>query len=188
MLFRSCIFSCIPWATPGLPCASKSGGLNSLTVPMRKLMAATALAGLLTVTCAADTMVCDAVCSAATSAPHHGFSTQSAEASPSARSNAGHLNRHHHPAGNSAANQDSPAAALDRLAGLHRVIHAPNCTAYDQVLSLRASSNARLIKGPVAVLVDSNPALIEGQSGTPQRTASPGLELGSPPRVSQLRI
>ena len=155
---------------------------------MRKLMAATALAGLLTVTCAADTLVCEFVCLAASSTPRPVSSGQKAEASVPAAGDSGHLNRQHHHTGRWSANQNTPAAALDHQTGLHCVIAAPDCAAYNQVLFLRACSNERLIKGPVAVPVDSNPALIEGQSGTPQRTASPGLELGSPPRATQLRI
>ena len=155
---------------------------------MRKLMAATALAGLLTVTCAADTLVCESVCLAASATPQPVSSAQKAGAAVPAVGGSGHLNRHHHHPGKLANNQDTPAATLAHQTGVHQIIDVANCTAYNQVLSLRASSNTRLIKGLVAVPVDSNPALIEGQSGTPQRTASPGLDLGSPPRATQLRI
>ena len=157
-------------------------------VPMRRLMAAVALAALLAVTCGADTLICDTICLAGTPAPQHVSSRQNADVAAPAAGKSGHPSRHHHHTGRWSANQNTPAAALDHQAGLHHVIATPNCVAYDQVLSLRASSNERLIKGPVAVPVDSNPAIIESNSSSPDRTTSLRLELGSPPRVTQLRI
>lgn len=153
---------------------------------MRKLIAATALAGLLTVTCAADTLVCASVCLAASSTAQPVSSGQKADASVPAAGDSGHLNRHHHNTGSWPANQNA-LAALYHQTGFHRVIAAPNCAAYDQVVSLRTSSNSRLVKGPVAIPLRSTPTPFESRFGAAQ-SPPPPFELSSHPRITQLRI